>query len=76
MSIETIIRGLTHSEKLDALDLLWRELSRDPSLYTSPEWHRTVLADRIANPATGPALPIGDAMDEVKERLKARRAQG
>ena len=75
MSIESILSGLTHSEKLDAMDLLWRDLSRDPSQYASPEWHQPVLADRLANPAEGAKLPLADAMDDVKERLNARRTQ-
>lgn len=76
MSIESILNGLTHSEKLDAMDLLWRDLSRDPAQYTSPEWHQQVLADRMSQPADGPKLPLTDAIDDVKERLNARRTQG
>lgn len=75
MTIESILSGLTHSEKLDAMDLLWRDLSRDPGQYASPEWHQQVLADRMAKPADGPKLPLTDALGDVKERLNARRNQ-
>jgi hypothetical protein len=76
MSIESILSGLTHSEKLDAMDILWRDLSRDPSQYASPQWHERALADRLASPAEGARLSLAEAQDDVKERLRARRTQG
>jgi len=52
MTIETeiLLTNLTVGEKLAAMDLLWRDLSRSPSVYASPDWHGPVLADRLANP--------------------------
>ena len=76
MSIESILSGLTHGEKLAAMDLLWRDLSSEPLKYVSPEWHERVLADRLANPASGEPLTLDDAKAEVKDRLNARRTQG
>lgn len=76
MSIESLLSGLTPSEKLDAMDFFWRDLTRDPSQYASPAWHKRVLADRLANPAEGAKLPLGDAKDDVKERLRDHRTQG
>jgi hypothetical protein len=75
MTLETMLSGLTHSEKLAAMDLLWRDLSSEPSRYVSPEWHERVIADRLANPAPGESLPLDDAKAEVKDRLNARRTQ-
>ena len=48
MSLQSMISGLSHAEKLEAMDLLWRELSRVPSDYVSPEWHERILANRGA----------------------------
>ena len=76
MTLEALLSGLSHSEKLAAMDLLWRDLSRQPSRYVSPEWHERIIADRLANPDPGKSLPLGDAKAEVKERLDARRTQG
>ncbi|MCA9177478.1 MAG: addiction module protein [Planctomycetales bacterium] len=76
MSLQSMISGLSHAEKLEAMDLLWRELSRVPSDYVSPEWHERILANRGANPEPGKPLPLNEARSEVKERLNARRTQG
>jgi len=76
MSLEAMLSGLSHSEKLAAMDLLWRDLSSEPARYVSPEWHERIIADRLANPDSGKSLPLSDAKDEVKERLDARRTQG
>ncbi len=76
MTLEVMLSGLSHSEKLAAMDLLWRDLSSEPARYVSPEWHKRIIADRLANPAAGSPLPLSDAKAEVKERLNARRTQG
>ena len=76
MNLETMLSGLSHDEKLTAMDLLWRDLSSQPSKYVSPEWHERIIADRLASPAPGQPLPLSDAKAEVKERLDARRTQG
>jgi hypothetical protein len=76
MNLESMISGLSHTEKLEAMDLLWRELSREPSEYVSPKWHERILADRLENPDPGEPLPLNEARSEVKERLDARRTQG
>jgi len=76
MTLEAMLSGLSHSEKLAAMDLLWRDLSSEPSRYVSPEWHGRIITDRLANPAPGKSLPLTEAKIEVKERLNARRNQG
>ena len=76
MNLETMLNGLSRDEKLTAMDLLWRDLSSQPSKYVSPEWHERIIADRLANPATGQPLSLSDAEADVKERLDARRTQG
>ena len=73
---ETLLTNLTVGEKLAAMDLLWRELSRTPSAYASPDWHGPVLADRLANPAEGARLSLDDARCDVEELRRAIRTQG
>ena len=76
MTLETMLASLTPSEKLAAMNILWRDLSANPTDFASPDWHGDVLADRIANPSEKPSLPLDAAIDDVKERLNARRTQG
>ena len=75
MTLEAMLSGLSHSEKLAAMDLLWRDLSREPDKYVSPEWHERVIDGRLKNAAPGDRLSLRDAKAEVKERLDARRTQ-
>jgi hypothetical protein len=76
MSLETMLASLTPSEKLAAMNILWQDLSANPNGFASPDWHGDVLADRIANPSNEPRLPIDAAIEDVKDRLNARRTQG
>lgn len=76
MTLESLLNGLTHDEKLAAMDLLWRDLSREPGRYVSPEWHERVIAERLTNPALGERLGLGDAESAVRKQLDARRTQG
>jgi hypothetical protein len=76
MSLESMLASLTPEEKLNAMDILWRDLSANPARLSSPDWHGDVLAHRIANPSSVPRLSIDAAFDDVRERLNARRTQG
>ena len=76
MTLETMISTLSRDEKLAAMDLIWRDLAADPQSFVSPEWHRTVIADRLDNPAPGRALPLAEAKAAIKESIDARRASG
>jgi hypothetical protein len=73
---ETLLTNLTVGEKLAAMELLWRDLSRSPSAYASPDWHGPLLANRLANPADGAKLSLDDARRDVEERRHANRTQG
>ena len=76
MSLESMLATLTPQEKLDAMNILWRDLSANPAGVPSPDWHGDVLADRIKNPSTRPRLLLDAAFDDVRERLNERRTQG
>jgi len=75
MSLECMRASLTPKEKLNARDILWRDLSAYPARLSSPDWNGDVLAHRIANPSIASRLPIDAAFDDVRERLDARRTQ-
>lgn len=74
MSIETMLAALTPSEKLTAMNILWRDLSKNPAGFDSPAWHGDVLAERIVNPSGAPRLSIDAAIDDVKDQLKGMNA--
>ena len=75
MTLETLLSGLSTADKLHAMDLLWRDLSSNPSGFASPDWHGKVLAERQANPSAGERMPIEEAIADIKERLNARRTE-
>lgn len=71
MSLESMIAALTPSEKLAAMDILWRDLSANTAEFTSPAWHGDVLNSRLAQPSSNPRLPLDAAIEDVKDRLNA-----
>ncbi len=75
MTLEAMLNDLSHKEKLAAMDLLWRDLSANPSVYISPKWHEKVIGVRLARPAAGDSLGLAEAKTEIMENLNARRAQ-
>lgn len=59
MSLETLIGGLTHDEQIVAMELLWKRLTTEDPSAALPEWHRSVVAERVA------------AIERGEEALKA-----
>jgi len=62
------IAALPLAEKLDLMETLWDSLCRDASVESLiPDWHQTVLSDRIARLDRGeePVSP----WNEAKSRL-------
>lgn len=76
MSLETMIGALSRDQKLAAMDLIWQELARESQSFESPQWHQSVLANRLENPAVGESLPLDQAKSEVKKAIDARRTSG
>ena len=66
MSLEAMLAALTPQEKLDAMDILWRQLSANPAGVPSPDWHGDVLAERINNPSNKPRLALDAAFEDVR----------
>lgn len=76
MELETMLNALSTSEKLEAMNILWRDLTKEPADFVSPEWHGEILAQRASTPSPNPPLPLKAAIDDVRNRLNARRTQG
>ena len=58
------------AEKLEMMELLWRSLAAQPEKVPSPEWHRTVLEERLLEMDSGSAKFL--TLDELKVRLGKR----
>jgi hypothetical protein len=46
MSLTLPLSDMTLEEKLQAMEALWDDLSRNPALLASPTWHENVLRER------------------------------
>ncbi|MEM6364840.1 MAG: addiction module protein [Planctomycetota bacterium] len=74
MSVETLIASLSPEDKRNALELLWASIERDAEAFTPPDWHGEVLADRLNNPSPESAVPLQEAMEDVRRRVSERRS--
>ena len=63
---------MTFTERLRAMELLWRSISAAPAKLTSPAWHKTVLRQRLAKVEAGKAEFLTVA--QLKHRLARRKA--
>ncbi len=72
MTLEAMINGLTQDEKIVAMELLWRDLSRRPADVLSPKWHGEVLAERMAAVREGRTQFVewADAKNRLRDRLE------
>jgi putative addiction module component (TIGR02574 family) len=62
------IERMSLEERLQAMELLWTSISRDPHGVPSPAWHEEVLTTRLANVERGESEFLSVA--ELKERLQ------
>ncbi len=75
MTIKSIISSLTRDEKLQAMELIWQDLSQTSPDFPSPAWHESVIRERLSDPASGVALGLDEAKSEIEATLSARRTQ-
>lgn len=75
MSIDSIVNGLTHDQKIQVMEMIWQDLILHSPGYSSPPWHAEVLAERLAHPSSEPRLTVDESRTEIMERLHARRTQ-
>ena len=48
MSLESLIGGLSRDEQIVAMELLWKRLTTEDPSAAPPDWHRSVVAERVA----------------------------
>jgi putative addiction module component (TIGR02574 family) len=64
------VEQMSRTEKLQAMELLWRSLSAEPDKLQSPAWHKKILAKRLAKIESGKAQFLTVA--QLKKRLAKR----
>jgi hypothetical protein len=70
MSLESLIGGLTRDEQIVAMELLWKRLTTEDPAAAPPDWHRSVVAERVAAIENGTEA-LSD-WTEAKKRLADR----
>lgn len=70
MSITLPLAEMTTAEKLDIMEALWKDLSRDQSNLPSPDWHKDVLEAREARRQAGEEMPT--EWEAAKRELRSR----
>jgi putative addiction module component (TIGR02574 family) len=61
---------LSLAQKLDLMENLWADLTRDEKKLASPAWHKAVLRDREEAFAAGKV--IASDWEKAKERIKKK----
>jgi hypothetical protein len=46
MSIDIPLEKMTLADKLEAMELLWTDISKQPADLPSPAWHKDILDER------------------------------
>lgn len=69
MSIQSLVDQMTLDEKIEAMEVLWKSLSRSPD-YKPPEWHGEVLKQRAKEAQENP--DAFENLETVKRRLMER----
>lgn len=66
--VDLPLSQLTFSEKLDLLETIWADLSREEDKLESPAWHKEVLEDRDSAYAAG-KVSVSN-WEKAKERIR------
>lgn len=66
------IEQMSRTEKLQAMELLWRSITVEPDKVVSPGWHKKILQKRLAKIEAGKGEFL--TLAQVKKRLAKRRA--
>ena len=64
------IEQMSRTERLQAMELLWRSMSIDQGKLTSPAWHKKILDKRLAKVEAGKGEFLTIA--QLKKRLAKR----
>jgi hypothetical protein len=66
--VDISLSNLTFGQKLNLLESIWTDLSKEEQKLDSPSWHKDILADREKALANG-EVKISD-WDEAKDRIR------
>lgn len=73
MTIDLPLEKMTLAEKLQVMELIWADISKEPSKLASPDWHHAVLEERRRLAAAGELnfidweTAIADLREELRE---------
>jgi hypothetical protein len=70
MTIESIIDNLSREEQILAMELLWKRLASGDAPIQPPDWHREVVAERVARLESGEVGLV--SWEDAKKRLMER----
>ncbi len=66
--IDISVSQLTLGQKLNLMEAIWDDLTKDDEILESPNWHSTILKDRDEAQSAG-KISVSD-WKEAKERIK------
>jgi hypothetical protein len=72
MLAESEIQSMSTTERLQAMELLWRSFSASEDKLPSPDWHGEVLSERLAKVEAGEGKFL--TIPELKARLASKRS--
>jgi hypothetical protein len=76
MSIDLPLDNMTLVEKLEAMEVLWADISRKPADLPSPSWHKDILDERRQLVAEGKLkfLDWDTALADLRKELGGHSA--
>jgi hypothetical protein len=76
MGVDLPLAQMSVDEKLQAMELLWADLSSNPAVLPSPPWHSDVLRNRREQVLQGKAgfQSWESAMGELRAELRGHQA--
>jgi putative addiction module component (TIGR02574 family) len=72
MLAEAEIKSMSLTERLQAMELLWRSFSPSEDKLPSPDWHGELLSERLAKVEAGEGKFL--TIPELKARLASKGA--
>ena len=66
------IERMSLAERLQTMELLWRSMAAAPDKVKSPDWHKKILAKRLAKIEAGKGEFL--TLAQLKKRLAKRAA--
>ena len=76
MSINLPLDNMSLAEKLEAMEVLWADISRRPADLPSPDWHKEILDERRRLVAEGKLkfLDWDTAIADLRKELRGDSA--